>query len=77
MIEWIVKKVLCGKINKLLDEYKGDVVKAKTMLQIWTERMEKVLACFKSMLAKLDDNQLSSDEVKEAVDEVNKLVKEW
>jgi len=29
------------------------------------------------MLAKLDDNELNADELKDTVDEVTKLIKEW
>lgn len=77
MFQWIVKKVICGKVNDLLKEYSGNVETVRKTLKTWVERLKKVLGLFESVLAKVDDNQLSSDEVKEAVDEVNKLVKEW
>lgn len=77
MFEWLVKKILCGKINGLLNDYKGNVDKVRSTLNVWIWRIEKVLACLKSILTKLDDNQIDSDEVKDTVDEVTKLVKEW
>lgn len=64
MFEWIVKKVIVGKVNDLLKQYKSNVDKLRSTLSVWIWRIEKVLACFKSMLAKLDDNELDADELK-------------
>ena len=32
MFTWFVKKVVCGKVNDLLDEYKNNVSKVKDTL---------------------------------------------
>lgn len=77
MFEWIVKKVIVGKINNLLDEYKGNIVKVRETLKRWIERIGKVLDCLNSMLAKLEDNVIDADELKQVTDEVKTLVKEW
>lgn len=77
MFEWIVKKVIVGKVNGLLKQYQGDVSKTKETLKVWSGRIKRVLECFESMLAKLDDNELDADELKQTADEVTKLVKEW
>lgn len=77
MVEWLVKKVLCSKVNDLLKKYKGDVGKVKDTLKTWILRIQKLMSCLESMLAKLDDDELTSDEVKQTTDEVTKLIKEW
>lgn len=77
MFEWLVKKIIVGKINDLLKQYKGNVDKVRTTLKLWIERIKKVLGCFESLLAKLDDNQLDADEINQTTDEVSKLIKEW
>lgn len=77
MLRWIAKKFIIGRINDLLEEYKDNIGKVKSTLLLWTERLEKVLACLKKALTKLDDNKLDEDELKEAVDDVTSLVKEW
>ena len=56
MFEWLIKKIIVGKINDLLKMYKGNIDKARQTLKLWTTRIEKVLACLNSMLAKLDDD---------------------
>lgn len=77
MIEWIVKKVVCGKVNGLLSEYKENVAGVKNTLNVWIIRIKAILQCLESLLKKLDDNELSPDEVKEATAEIQKLVKAW
>ena len=77
MIEWIVKKVIVGKLNGLLKQYQNDVSKVKETLKVWIRRIKKVLGCFESALSKLDDNELDADELKQTTDEVTKLIKEW
>lgn len=74
---WIVKRVVIGKVNDLLKKYKGDVEKIRETLTKWTERIEKVLSCFKSVLAKIEDNELDEKELKDTADEVSALIKEW
>lgn len=77
MLDWIVKKVVCGRINGLLDEYKEDVKGAKDRLNVWIVRIKAILQCLESMLKKLDDNELSPNEAKETADEVKTLIKAW
>lgn len=49
----------------------------KNTLNVWIIRIKAILQCLESLLKKLDDNELSPDEVKEATAEIQKLVKAW
>lgn len=77
MVEWLVKRALCGRVNGLLKKYRGNVQKAKDTLKTWILRIQKMMSCLESLLSKLDDNELTSDEAKAAADEVTKLIREW
>ena len=77
MLKWLAKKVIVGKLNDVLDLYKDDVSKVKGILQLWIARLEKILNCFKSLLAKLDDGKIDADEIDQTVAEVEIVVKEW
>ena len=77
MIKWFAKKYLIGKVNDLLDLNQDNVVKTKNALDTWIGRIEKILACLKAILSKLDDNKLDSDEIDDAVEEVNQVIKSW
>ena len=67
MIMWAVKKYVIGKVNKVLDQYKDNVDKMRDTLTVWIVRLEKVLSCFKGLLAKLDDGKLDNEEVDETI----------
>ena len=77
MFAWFVKKVVCGKVNDLLAQYKDDVESVKSTLNVWIVRIKAILQCLENMLKKLDDNELSPDEVKDVNEEIKKLIKEW
>lgn len=68
---------LCRQVNSLLDQYKDNIDKVKDTLQTWIARLEKIIGCFKSMLAKLDDGKIDSDEIDQTVAEVEEVVKSW
>lgn len=63
MVKWIVKKVIVGKVNDMLDEYKDNVAKTRDTLKVWIARLDKILFAFRSLLEKLDDNRLDDDEI--------------
>ena len=77
MIEWLVKKVICGKVNDLLRKHKGNVDAAKDTIKKWILRIQRIMACLESLLAKLDDGEITSDEIKQATEDVTTLIKEW
>lgn len=77
MIKWAIKKYIIGKVNSLLASRKGEVDKVGSTLSVWIGRLERILACLKSMLAKLDDGKLDSEEVDQAVADVEAVIKEW
>lgn len=77
MFTWFVKKVVCGKVNDLLDEYKDNVSKVKETLQKWISRIDKILFALRSLLSKLEDNQIDSDEIDQTVAEIEKVIAEW
>ena len=77
MVKWAIKRYVISKVNSLLDEYKDNVGKVKDTLQTWIARLEKIIGCFKSTLAKLDDGKIDSDEIDQTVAEVEEVVKSW
>lgn len=75
MIEFIIKRVLCGKVNGLLEKYAQNVDSVKASLKTWIGRLKKILTCFESLLAMLDDNKLEPSEVKDASDQIMALIR--
>ena len=77
MIKWGIKKYIIGKVNGLLADYKGNVDKASSTLTLWISRLERILSCLKSILAKLADGKIDGEEIDDAVAEVEALIKAW
>ena len=77
MFQWLVKKVIIGKVNDLLEVNQTNVVKVKNTIDTWVGRLQKILDCLKNILSKLDDNKLDSEEIDDSVAEIQKVVKQW
>ena len=77
MCKWIAKKYLMSKVNDLLEDCRGSVDKFRAAAAKWVGRLRNVLSCLETALAKLDDGRLDQEEVKQTVDAVRELVKEW
>lgn len=77
MIEWIVKKVIVKRINKLLDGRKQSVENIRAKVALWLDRVRRVVSCLESLSAKLDDNRLDATELKETGAEITAVVKAW
>ena len=77
MVKWFAKKYILGKVNDLLEVNQTNVVKVKNTIDTWIGRLQKILDCLKSILSKLDDNKLDSQEIDDSVAEIEKVVKAW
>ena len=77
MIKFFAKKYVIGIVNDLLVEHKENVDKMKDTLKVWISRIDKVLFALRSMLTKLDDNQITDEEVEKTIEEITTTIKEW
>lgn len=69
--------MIISKINGFLDSYKDNVAVAKKTLELWISRLEKILASFKTILAKLDDGKIDEAELDQIAETISKTVKEF
>lgn len=77
MVKFVIKRYIINKVNSLLDEYKDNVSKVKDTLQKWISRIDKILFTLRSLLSKLGDNQIDSEEIDQTVAEIEQVIKEW
>ena len=77
MVEWLIKTVIVGKVNALLDERKRNVAQIRETLGVWLARIKGVVSCLESLSAKLADNAITADELREASEEIAATVKAW
>lgn len=73
----IIKWWLCRQVNDILEVNQGNVTKTKNTIDTWIGRLQRILDCLKSILAKLDDNKLDSQEIDDSVADIEKVVKQW
>ena len=77
MTSCILRSFIVKKLNKLLDEYKENVCKARGTVNLWLTRANDIVKCLESLSAKLEDNKLTDEELEQAIEEIQALVKGW
>ena len=77
MLKWLAKKYAIGIVNDMLKNYAKNVDKTKETLKLWLQRLQSAVACLQSLLAKLDDGKIDTEEVDQAQEDILKLLKEW
>lgn len=73
----ILRNFLLKQINKVLDNYKDNVQKARAVVDTWLKRAKDVTACLESLSAKLADNKIDDKEIDEVVAELESLIESW
>lgn len=73
----ILKSFITKQLNKLLGEYKDNVGKVRGTVNLWLSRTDSIANCLKGLSQKLEDNQLTDEELEDAVQEIENLVKSW
>lgn len=73
----IIRKFILKSLNKLLDEHKDNVDKARGNVNLWLSRADSLTNFLKGLSQKLEDNKLTNEEFEDAVQEIENLVKSW
>lgn len=73
----ILKRFILKRLNKLLDEHKEDMGKARDTVGLWLNRTKAVLTRLESLSDKLADNNVTDEELDQIVNEFQGLIKEW
>lgn len=73
----MLKKFILSQVNKVLSDHKGNVAKTREAVNLWLSRADKVTNALKGLSQKLEDHVITDEELKDAVDELTALVKEW
>lgn len=73
----MLRKFILKKVNEVLKEKKTSVEACKKIVDLWQSRVQLVLDAIKSLSQKLDDGQLSDNEIETFVNELKKTVESW
>lgn len=75
MINWCIKRYICSKVTNGLKNATVDA--ARTTVKVWLGRLQAIMSCLSSVLAKLDDGKLDGEELDAAISDAEKLIREW
>lgn len=76
MKKCIIKKIVMKTLNKLLKEYGGNIDKTTEVLKMWISKLDVITNLLKSAMDKIEDKELTDDEVGEILGQLEKAIDE-
>lgn len=73
----IIKKFAINQLNNLLSTYKSDIDTARKNVNVWLKRAEAITKFLNLLSSKLDDNNLTEDELKSTIEEFKQMLEDW
>ncbi len=73
----LAKKYILNSVNDLLMEYKENVNNVTQIVNLWIARLEKITNLLKRIGARVDDGKIDDAEIKESVNEISDVIKNW
>ena len=77
MIKYIIRKWILNQINNLLSKYETNILTVRNTLTSWITKLELLITIFKRTLTRLEDNQLTDEEIDDTISDIEKTIKEW
>lgn len=76
-MKWLLTKWAINKLNKVLATYKDNVQLAMETIVIWIERLQKIIDNLKALCSRLQDNELTEEEIKDTVEDIKNTINEF
>ena len=77
MIKYIIRKWILKQINNLLSKYETNILTVRNTLTSWITKLELIITIFKRTLTRIEDNNLTDEEIDDTISDVEKTIKEW
>ena len=77
MIKYIIRKWILKQINNLLSKYETNILTVRNTLTSWITKLELIITIFKRTLTRLEDNNLTDEEIDDTISDIEKTIKEW
>lgn len=77
LIIWLGKKYIISGVNDILESKKNDVVVLCQTIELWIKRLQIFIEELKRIMERLSDANVSDDDIKESVKEIEQIVKDW
>ena len=77
MIKYMIRKWIVGQLNKLLEQYKDNILKVRNTLTSWIAKLELIVMALKRVLTRIEDNKLDDKEIDDTIADIEKIIKDW
>lgn len=76
-MKWLLTKWIINRLNKVLAAYKDNVQLAMETIVKWIERLQKIIDNLKALCSRLQDNELTEEEIKDTVEDIKKTINKF
>ena len=73
----LAKKYIIGSINDLLNKNKDNIKVIIDKIQLWIDRLEKIIGGFKNILNRVSDGIIDDKDVMDSKKDIETIIKEW
>ena len=77
MIKYIIRKWILKQINNLLSKYETNILTVRNTLTSWITKLELIITIFKRTLTRIEDINLTDEEIDDTISDIEKTIKEW
>ena len=77
MTKCLLKKFIMKKLNDIAKSNSQSIDEVKSKVELWSKRTDLIQEFLKSLLAKIEDHELTVEELQSIPEEFEKLTKEW
>lgn len=73
----LAKKYIIGSINDLLNKNQDNIKVIIDKIQLWIDRLEKIIGGLKNILTRVSDGIIDDKDVMDSKKDIETIIKEW
>lgn len=73
----LAKKYIIGSINDLLNKNQDNIKVIIDKIQLWIDRLEKIIGGLKNILNRVSDGIIDDKDVMDSKNDIETIIKEW
>lgn len=73
----LIKRFVLRKLNALVKDHAGNIDAIKSTVELWSRRVDSVQSFLESILRKLDDGEITTEELRAIPSEFEELTRGW
>lgn len=73
----LAKKYIIGSFNDLLNKNKDNIKVIIDKIQLWIDRLEKIIGGLKNILNRVSDGIIDDKDIMDSKKDIETIIKEW